>query len=256
MRSQNVFWWPRFLNWGVALGIVLLPAGCSKDDSTPVDPAAYATEGTVTDVDGNVYKTAKIGNQWWMLENLRVTHYRNGEPVPAVSDRVTWANLTTGACCCYENLDGDVATYGRLYNWFAVSDPRGLAPQGWHVPTDAEWQTLERFLGMDQTEARKEEFRGTNEGGKLKVAGTAHWNSPNTGATNEVGFSALPNGGRSVAPGYGGNYYYRRERGTFWTATAYSDLLAWYRHLYYDHAEIYRYYNQKGTGFSVRCVRD
>ena len=130
MRSQNVFWWPRFLNWGVALGIVLLPAGCSKDDSTPVDPAAYATEGTVTDVDGNIYKTAKIGNQWWMLENLRVTHYRNGESIPIVVDRVEWGNLTTGACCCYDNLDGDVAVYGRLYNWFVITDQRGLTPPG------------------------------------------------------------------------------------------------------------------------------
>jgi len=256
MRSQDVFRWPRCLRWGFALVIVFLPAGCSKEETTPVDPAAYATEGTMTDVDGNVYKTARIGTQWWMLENLRATHYRNGEPVPTVIDRVAWGNLTSGACCCYDDFDGDVAIYGRLYNWFAVSDQRGLAPAGWHVPTDAEWQTLERFLGMTQTEANLEEFRGTDEGGKLKAPGTLHWDSPNSGATNESGFTALPNGGRSVAPGYTGNYYYRRERGMFWTATAYNDLLAWYRHLYYDHADVNRFRNPKGTGFSVRCIRD
>lgn len=139
---------------------------------------------TVTDYDGNVYQTVLIGDQCWMMENLKVTHYRNGDPIPHVTDGVTWGNLTSGAYCNYNNDEGNVATYGRLYNWYAVDDSRNIAPAGWHVPSDAEWQTLVDYLGGDAV-----------AGGKMKEAGTTHWASPNTGATNESGFTALPGGG-------------------------------------------------------------
>jgi len=191
-----------------------------------------------------------------MTENLKVTHYRNGEPIPAVTDRAQWASLLSGGCCSYENETSYVALYGRLYNWFAVADSRGIAPQGWHVPTDAEWQTLERYLGMSQTEAGKSEWRGTDEGGKMKTTGTTRWNAPNTGATNESGFAAIASGGRSSEPGYAGNYYYSRELASYWSSSEDNGLLAWYRDLSYSRSDIYRATFRKQNGFAIRCVKD
>jgi uncharacterized protein (TIGR02145 family) len=243
------------LGWSIALVCSTLALGCSKDDSTPTSPESGAVQGTVTDVDGNVYQTAKIGNQWWMTENLKVTHYRNGESILIVTDRAQWASLVSGGCCCYDNQTSNVAPYGRLYNWFAIADTRGIAPQGWHVPTDAEWQTLERHLGMSQGDAGKSEWRGSDEGGKLKST-TAHWKSPNTGATNTSNFSALPSGGRSSDPGYAGNYYYQGELASFWSSSEDDGLLAWYRDLSYSRSEIYRATFRKQNGFALRCVKD
>jgi len=145
---------------------------------------------TVTDIDGNVYKTVKIGDQWWMAENLKVRHYRNGDPIPHEINNVEWIMLTTGAYCYYDNDSSHAADYGALYNWYTVSDFRNIAPEGWHVPTDEEWKELEMALGISQEYADSTEWRGTNEGGKLKETGTTHWNSPNEGATNESGFTA------------------------------------------------------------------
>jgi uncharacterized protein (TIGR02145 family) len=139
---------------------------------------------TVTDIDGNIYHTVTIGTQVWMVENLKTTKYRNGDPIPNVTGNA-WAALTTGAYCWYNNDAATYkATYGALYNWYAVADSRNIAPTGWHVPTDAEWTTLTTFLGGESV-----------AGGKLKETGTNHWTSPNTGATNETGFTALPGGG-------------------------------------------------------------
>jgi len=210
--------------------------------------------GTVTDCDGNEYMTIKIGDQWWMMENLKVTHYRNGDPIPHVTDDSAWAGLSTGASCNYDNDEGNVAIYGRLYNWYAVDDSRNLAPEGWHVPTDEEWKHLEMFLGMSQAEADAFSWRGTDEGGKLKETGTTHWISPNEGATNESGFSALP-----------GGYRYNRGRfgsigigAFFWSSTEFDSKGAWLRNLRYDSPQIDRAGNgsYKYYGFSVRCVRD
>ncbi|MBN1999215.1 hypothetical protein JW935_16775 [candidate division KSB1 bacterium] len=207
----------------------------------------------VTDIDGNVYKTVKIGDQWWMAENLKVTKYRNGDPIPNVTSNSEWANLTTGAYCNYDNNDSYVSTYGRLYNWYAVNDSRGLAPAGWHVPTDAEWKQLEMYLGMSQSEANETGYRGTDEGGKLKETGTGHWSSPNTGATNESGFSGLPGGYRF----HDGTFNVVGSSAYFWSASsAYSGYYAWYRPLYCNRSDVYRSGNYVQDGFSVRCVRD
>jgi len=168
---------------------------------TYIEEGGPDSTGTVTDIDGNVYKTVKIGNQWWMAENLKVTRYRNGDPIPNITDNHTWVDLSTGAYCNYNNDISNVATYGRLYNWYAVDESRNIAPAGWHVPTDDEWKQLEIYLGMSPTEADETHWRGTDEGGKLKETGTTHWYSPNTGATNESGFTALP-GGYRVSGGF------------------------------------------------------
>jgi uncharacterized protein (TIGR02145 family) len=208
--------------------------------------------GTVTDIDGNTYQTVKIGDQWWMAENLEVTHYRNGEDVPNVTDNATWAGLTTGAYCEYNNDINNVAIYGRLYNWYAVADSRNIAPEGWHVPTDAEWKQLEMYLGMSQTEADATDWRGTTEGGTLKENGTTHWFDPNTGATNESGFSGLPGGYRNS----GGPYYDIRRLAYLWSSTAFDSDNAWYRNLDYSNSKVARYISYKTGGFSIRCVKD
>jgi len=208
--------------------------------------------GTVTDYDGNVYQTIKIGDQWWMCENLKVTHYRNGDSIPNVTDGGTWSGLSTGAYCDYNNDPANVAIYGRLYNWYAVNDSRNISPEGWHVPSDAELKQLEMYLGMSQAEADAIGWRGTDEGGKLKQTGTTHWQSPNTGATNESGFTALPGGYSSIDGAFNGLGIYAH----YWSSTEGGSDYAWYRGLDYDYSQTHRYGNYKRNGFSVRCVKD
>ena len=212
--------------------------------------------GTVTDIDGNTYQTVKIGDQWWIAENLKVTHYCNGDAIPNVTGSSYWYNLTSGAYCNYNDDDNNSATYGSLYNWYAVNDSRSIAPEGWHVPSDEEWKTLEIYLGMSNSDINNRGWRrGTNEGGKLKEAGTAHWTSPNTSANNKSGFSALPSGNRYIAIN-NSEYNDIHELAGFWSSTEYESLLALYRGLSHIRSEIFRHAGFKSFGFSVRCVRD
>lgn len=197
---------------------------------------------TMADIDGNVYPTVTIGTQVWMAENLKVTHYRNGDPIPQISNFNTWISLTTGAYCNYTNSESLVATYGRLYNWYAASDVRNIAPAGWHVPSDAEWQVLVNFLGGDGT-----------AGGKMKESGTLHWTTPNLGATNESGFSALPAGERRNDI----DYFYLGNVTSFWSATDAPGMGgAWYRFHNYTSTDVYHYTNDRRDGFSIRCIKD
>ena len=236
------------ITWGAVSGWITpasemqtLPAGDTVTfNGVYVDDSD--STGTVTDYDGNVYPTIKIGGQWWMAENLKVTHYRNGDPIPYVTDNSTWAGLTTGAYCTYNDNKRIVAAYGGLYNWYAVADSRNIAPAGWHVPTDAEWQTLVDYLGGYSV-----------AGGKMKEAGTTHWRSPNTGATNESGFSALPGGFRDYNNGLFG---YMGDYAIFWSSTAHFSYSAWDFYLHYNDAQGLFFYNDRHYGFSVRCVRD
>jgi len=212
-----------------------------------------STTSEVTDIDGNVYQTVKIGDQWWMAENLKVTHYRDGSAIFNVTDTTAWSNMTTGAYCNYENNATNADTYGRLYNWYAIDDSRDISPTGWHVPTDAEWKELEKFLGMSQTDADNTGWRGNDEGGKLKETGIVHWKSPNTGATNKSGFSALPAGYRFIDGSYSGIIY----DGYWWSATeSGSSNYAWYRLIHYSNSDVHRSNTHKRLGFSVRCVKD
>ena len=190
---------------------------------------------TVADKDGNTYKTIKIGSQTWMAENLRVTKYRNGDPIPNVTDNTNWASLTTGAYCWYNNDAANKAAYGALYNWHAVADGRNIAPLGWHVPTDAEWSTLIDFLG-GQSVAKE----------KIKEEGTGHWVSPNSGATNDSGFTALP-GGSLI-----GGFIDMGTSGNWWSSSANGADSAWYFNIdngisYVGHLQGY-----KPNGFSIR----
>jgi uncharacterized protein (TIGR02145 family) len=198
------------------------------------------TYGSMTDIDGNTYKTVTIGTQTWMAENLKVTKYNDGAAIPKVTDATAWSELTTGALCDYENTPSNSETYGKLYNWHAVNTGK-LCPTGWHVPSDAEWTELTDYLGE------------TDAGGKLKETGTTHWNSPNTSATNETGFTALPGGARSSDYGVFTNIGYH---GYWWSATEIYATTAWSRTMSDNYNYVYRFYSNKEIGFSVRCVRD
>ncbi len=199
------------------------------------------TYGTMSDNDGNTYKTIVIGTQTWMAENLKTTKYRNGNAIPTNLDNTSWQNTTTGAYAIFYNNAANNTNYGKLYNWYAVADSRNLCPVGWHVPTDAEWATLENFLGGYSV-----------AGGKLKSTSTL-WTAPtNFGATNESGFSGLAgdrryNNGTYAALGYFGYW---------WTSTESEAAAAWFRALNYYDGVSDRSDTYKQFGFSVRCLKD
>ena len=183
-----------------------------------------------------------IGTQQWMRENLDVLTYRNGDIIPQVTDPTAWAALTTGAWCYYNNDSTQGNKYGKLYNWHAVNDPRGLAPQGWHVPSDAEWTILETALGGASV-----------AGGKMKEAGTLNWTTPNTGGNNNSGFAGLPGGNRN----YLGSFVNVGNLGNWWSSTEEDSVGAWLRYLGYNISDLLRGgANYKYYGFSVRCLRD
>jgi uncharacterized protein (TIGR02145 family) len=199
---------------------------------------------TITDIDGNVYHSVTIGTQTWMVENLKVTRYRNGDQVPNITDNNAWTKLTTGATCDYLNMPSNSKMYGKLFNWYAVNDSRKIAPAGWHVPTDAEWTILTDYLGGEKV-----------AGGKLKETGTTHWTNPNTDATNESGFSALP-GGNRYDYNYNGTFSLVGVDGIWWSSTESSTYYAWGRYMYFNYSYVVRDSSNKQGGFSVRCVRD
>ena len=215
-------------------------------------PTSSGATEVLSDIDGNTYEIVKIGDQWWMAENLKVTRYRNGETIPNITSDTAWSNLNTGAMCSLYNLEINVATFGRLYNWYAIVDSQNIAPEGWHIPTDEEWKELEMHLGMSQDEADRELYRGTDEGGLMKATGTELWDSPNAGATNESGFSALPSGYRHP----NGIFYDKYRITGFWSSSETSNNYAYYRTLKYNSSIIFRENYYKKYGFSIRCVKD
>ncbi|HPN33389.1 MAG TPA: fibrobacter succinogenes major paralogous domain-containing protein [bacterium] len=221
--------------------------------STAVNTILVAEMGTLADVDGNSYKTIKIGNQWWMAENLKATHYRNGDAVPQVTDNAAWTALNTGAYCNYENDASNATTYGRLYNWYAATDVRKLAPLGWHVPTDAEWKTLETALGMSPADIEGTWGRGDGIGGKMKETSATHWAGPNEGATNASGFTALPAGSRRNTDGA---FADKGNNALFWCSSEMNATSAWTRGLAYNDALVYRLNVVYTAGNSIRCIKD
>ena len=182
-----------------------------------------------------------IGTQVWSNKNLDVSTYRNGDPITYVSDPTVWAGLTTGAWCYHNNNPANGALYGKLYNWYAVNDSRGLAPAGYHLPTDTEWTTLITTLGGASV-----------AGGKMKLAGTTWWNTPNTGADNSSGFSGLPGSWRN----YVGQYVSIGGEGVWWSATEIIITQGRYFRLASNSATCYIAGNSKNDGRSVRCLRD
>ena len=215
----------------------LMLQSCSSGDSD------NNSNNTVTDIDGNVYQTLTICNQTWTKSNLNVSKYRNGDLIPQVTDPTAWANLTTGAWCYYNNDPTNGAVYGKLYNWYAVNDPRGLAPLGYHIPTDAEWTSLINCLGGEAV-----------AGGKMKEAGTGLWLTPNTGATNESGFTGLPGGYR----GFNGSFNSISRNCYWWSSSEYDTMDGLFYYLYYNinGGNAFRYNYNKKDGFSIRCIKD
>lgn len=196
--------------------------------------------GTMTDIDGNTYRTVTIGTQTWMAENLKVSTYNDGTAIPNVTGNTAWSTLTSGALCDFENTPPNSDIYGKLYNWYAVNTNK-LGPTGWHIPTDAEWTELTDYL-VGETVA----------GGKLKEIGATHWFTPNVGATNETGFTALPGGYRHVY----GLFEHKGINGRWWTASEYNADKAWSRSMDYINNSVFSYTDFKQWGFSVRLVKD
>ena len=214
--------------------------------------------GIAEDIDGNVYKTVMLGTQVWMADNLKVTKYNNGTEIPNIKGDAQWAASTAGAYCWYNNDIGNKSTYGALYNWHAVKAGK-LCPTGWHVPSDAEWTTLENYLI-----ANGYNYDGTTTGNKIakSLAAATNWApSTITGAVgntdfpayrNKTGFSALPGGYRVN----NGTFNYIPSYGYWWSSSEPGISFAWSRYLGYDYSYVSRFSYNKEFGFSVRCVRD
>ena len=240
----------------ISVLVLLVIIACKKENNSPSSPYngkttavfnSSVTYGTLTDQDGNVYKTITIGTQTWMAENLRTTKYNDGTAIPKVTGASSWVNLTTGAYCNVNNTENtdSVATYGRLYNLYAVNTGK-LAPSGWHVPADAEWIILRSYLGGLGVAGRK-----------MKEIDTTHWIAPNYGATNESGFTALPSGLRSYSDG---TFSYVGSIAFYWSSTINYDPYSQVAMVptlqnsditVYGWGEVYMV-----SGFAVRLVKD
>lgn len=215
--------------------------GCDPEENSDI---------SITDIDGNSYPTVTIGSQAWTAKNLNVSHYRNGDPIPEVQNPDDWANLTTGAFCYYSNITANGIQYGKLYNWYAINDPRGLAPEGWHIPTENEWNTLINYLGGNQV-----------AGGKLKSTDSLDWTPSNntpSESTNETGFTAVAGGARGSYGDFGLSGLY----GHWWSSTGFNDSLALGKRLDYNSGGVIGGNIAQNIGwirregFSVRCIQN
>lgn len=219
--------------------ILLLILSCKKEDNQINPPA-------------DSFATVTMCSKTWAKINLDVDRYQNGDAIPEVKDPEKWSTQTTGAWCYYNNDPALGAIYGKLYNWYAINDPRGLAPKGWHVINESEWKLLEMCMGMTAGEIDEMGPRGHEEGGKLKESGTDHWQSPNLGASNESGFSALPSGRRDE----NGNFL-EINNSVFWWSYPYGNTTGELgRSLSYNSTRITRDHFNKMNGFSVRVIKD
>ena len=218
----------------MAAGLFLILSVCCEKEKDPVP--------TITDIDGNVYHTVTIGTQVWMVENLKTTRYNDGTEIPKVIDSADWNNLVTPAYCWMDHDSAVIKeSYGALYNWYAVNSGK-LCPEGWHVPTSAEWESLIDYLGGIDV-----------AGGKLKESGLDHWAEPNEGATNISGFAALPGGCRVIMENY---FLYFQFKGYWWTSSEEDTENAWWWSLDYAGTNVIGYFIAKQYGFSVRCIKD
>ena len=222
----------------------------------------YYLFGYMTGNDGTSYLTIKIGNQWWMAENLKETLYRDKSPIVEETDGTQWlwaGQRGDARRCVYDNNENNAATYGYLYNWDVVNpnNSQKIAPAGWHVPTDSEWKILERTLGMSESESNGIDFRGTNEGSKLAGQGYL-WKTGTLRNDSDFGaslFSALPGGLRGSL----NEQVYFDDKGDgayFWTSSLETYIYAWARNILYYHSDIYRRYTSMTGGYSIRLVKD
>jgi uncharacterized protein (TIGR02145 family) len=221
---------------------------CKKQTSKEV----VNETGTVSDIQGNVYNTVKIGNQWWMTENLRVTVYNDSSKINEIKkdSNQEWAKTNKGAFC---SLD---IRYGLVYNWFAVNESKKIAPFGWHIPSDEEWKLMERTLGLSQVASDETGWRGASEKAAEKLIITASLGWPpgvtEVYGTNESGFAALPGGCRL----FDGGLSDLAATGYWWSAGEKDTTKSWYRNVSSGNGGVFRYFADKNYGFSVRCVKD
>ena len=217
---------------------------CKKEDK--VDKIPNETS-TMQDVEGNVYATVKIGNQWWMAENLKVKKYSDGSSINEIAiaeNDSVWENTSEGAFCSIDSR------YGLLYNWNAASDTKKIAPDGWHIPSDEEWKTLEKTLGMSDNETNALTWRGSNVG-LLLMKTSIEWVNPIEIYTSPEGFNAIPSGCRV----FNGNVNNENNTAFFWTSSE-NNSKAWYRYLDSRNKGVYRQFTYKNYGFSIRCIKD
>lgn len=204
-------------------------SSCKEEDEVTVSQ--------IKDIDGNVYTSVTIGTQVWMVENLKVTRYRNGD---AISNRTNADDFYDTSSGAYSNDYEGTNKNGRLYNWYAVADPRKLAPEGWHIPSQEEWATLLDFLGGESV-----------AGSKMKQVGASQWCTPNADATNSSGFTALPGDWRvdfGFVTGCGD--------ASWWSSTAATDQNAYNLFVFVDVGEVSWVHNNKNLGIGVRCIKD
>ncbi len=223
--------------------LALFIVGC-ENSTEPEDCAGISGGNSVEDIDGNCYETIQIGDQLWMAENMKVTHYNNGDEI--TND--DWGSSVEGQYGVYDNDPANADIYGNLYNWAVVDDDRGVCPEGFHVPSDDEYTVLTDYLGGESV-----------AGGKMKEVGLDHWNGYAGGsvteeATNESGFTGLPAGDRNWGNGIYGSI---GKYGYFWTSSEdNSSTYAYFRNLYFNASIVNRSYQHKAIGFSIRCVKD
>jgi uncharacterized protein (TIGR02145 family) len=225
------------------LAVVLVSAcgSCGPQQATKPPPIPMPT-GSVTDIEGNVYPTIKIGQQEWMVENLKTVTYNDGSPIPNVTDGPTWSNLPSDAYSWYDNGVANKDVYGALYNWYAVNTKK-LCPTGWSMPSSSSWSNLASAAGGD-----------TVAGGRMKEVGTTLWQAPNTGATNQSGFSARPAGFRNVA----GSFDQKGQNGIWWCSDQKIVSLpatAYFSHVTSTSSALVGATSPFTTGYSVRCMR-
>jgi uncharacterized protein (TIGR02145 family) len=242
MKMKNRIWFSPLIVMGLLL---ILTNQCKKADDKPAK---------VTDKDGNVYNTVTIGTQVWMAENLKTTKYDDGTVIPLVTNNTAWTNLSTPAYCWYDNdTIKNKVTYGALYNWYTVSSGK-LCPTGWHVPTNAEYDTLEIHLGVPLAQINLWGWHGTDEGAQMKS--TSGWSAGGKG-TNKSGFSALPGGYRYAVDG---SFNALGLITYWWSSTEDASIIphtvSWYRRLDGDKSGIYKATSDKKAGISVRCLKD
>lgn len=230
MKSKNCFY--KLLVMFILLNL----------NSFLVKTMAQSKGGGISDIEGNNYQTVIIGKQEWMATNLKTTKFNDGETIPNVTSDSVWSNLSTPAYAWYENDISNKNNYGALYNWYSVNTGK-LCPNGWHVPSDAEWEILVNYLGGNNV-----------AGGKLKETGTQFWLSPNEKASNESGFSGLASGNRTgfkISPFHQIGYY-----GDWWSSSQYLAGTAWSRRLHFNTTTVSRNTGDLKTGYSVRCLKD
>jgi uncharacterized protein (TIGR02145 family) len=229
-----------------ALCVGMLFTGCQEEET----PVRVIETSTVTDVDGNVYKTVKIGNQWWMAENLKVTHFNDGSTLDfysASDPDALWANAVNPSFSVIND-----SVFGYLYNFGAIENAKNIAPEGWHVPTDEDWKILEREIGMSTEESNELAWRGVNEGEKLASKFSLGWpNGAVLFGTDEFGFNAKPGGVRV----FDGEMNFQGNTAFWWTSSANGNE-GWYRYIDANQTRIFRQHTYKGYGMSIRCVKN